>query len=55
MVLDYQNFKLVSYRKALFRLRTPKYAAKKLASKSLFLLKHNSEKLYGTNIEVSYQ
>lgn len=36
MFLDYQNFKLVSYRKALFRLRAPKHAAKRLASESLF-------------------
>lgn len=37
MLLDYQNFKLVSsYRKALFRLRALKCAAERLASESLF-------------------
>lgn len=36
MPLDYQNFKRVSYRTGLFRLRAPKHATRRLASKSLF-------------------
>ena len=55
MPLDYQNFKRVpSYRTDLFRLRAPKHATRRLASKSLFFLHKNySEILHGTKKEGS--